>query len=181
VSKAEGAPEFFRTVDEALEVCEEQLLAKHLQQTRNASELLSWLTEAFGNREDARKLIVHLKPATVFDGNCLCHQGEPSDTLLFIEHGRVSVTVERRGLTPLRVRVFGPHTLVGEIGFFFHVPRTATVQIEAEAIVWALDQETYQRIKKSEPGLAAALLTYVVQLQAERLSFTTRQIAALQR
>jgi hypothetical protein len=53
--------------------------------------------------------------------------------------------------------------------------------VEAEAIVWALDQETYQRIYKSEPGLAAALLTYVVQLQGERLSFTTRQIAALQR
>lgn len=82
---------------------------------------------------------------------------------------------------PLRVRVFGPHTLVGEIGFFFHVRRTATVRIEAEAIVWALDQETYQRIYKSEPGQAAALLTYVVQLQGERLSFTTRQIAALQR
>jgi SulP family sulfate permease len=77
--------------------------------------------------------------------------------------------------------VLKPHTLVGEIGFFFHVRRTAAVRIEAEAIVWALDQETYQRIYKSEPGLAAALLTYVVQLQGERLSFTTRQIAALQR
>jgi SulP family sulfate permease len=93
----------------------------------------------------------------------------------------ILAAVDLEGPVEPAIRVFGPHTLVGEIGFFLRATRTATVRIESEATVWTLSQNTYQEMKKSEPGLAAALLIYTVQLRAERLSFSTRQIAALQR
>jgi hypothetical protein len=47
--------------------------------------------------------------------------------------------------------------------------------------VWVLDQQAFRKVKQSQPEVAAALLAFVVQLRAERLSFTTRQIAALER
>ena len=43
---------------------------------------MSWLTEAFGNPDDARKLIVHLKPAAVFDVNV----ERPGQTRCTLEH-----------------------------------------------------------------------------------------------
>jgi hypothetical protein len=116
VAEAEGAPEFFAALGQALEVCEEQILAEHPQPERTARNLLSWLTDALGNGDTARKFISYLKLAAPFDGDCLCRQGDPSDELLIVERGRVSVTVARPGQSPLHVRVFGPHTFVGEIG-----------------------------------------------------------------
>jgi SulP family sulfate permease len=179
--KAEGAPEVLTTLDQALELCEELILAEYQQQAHVVGELSSWFTDAMGSADMARKLISYLKPATTFDGDCLCRQGDPSNELLIIQQGRVSVTVERPGQAPLLVRVFGPHTVVGEIGFFCQIPRTATMRIAGHSLVWALDQQAFRKIKQSEPELAAALLVYIVELQAERLSFTTRQVTALQR
>jgi hypothetical protein len=39
----------------------------------------------------------------------------------------------------------------------------------------------YDRLHTQNPDLTAALLTYTVRIQAERLAFTSRQVAALQR
>jgi sulfate permease, SulP family len=181
LTEGESAPEFLANLDDALEVCEERILARHPQRARMVGALEPWLSDALGTPEMARKFIFHLKPATILDGDILCRQGDPSYELLFIERGRVTVTVERPAQAPLRVRVFDPHTIVGEIGFFLQTPRTATVRIEKQAVVWALDQETFGRMKQAEPDLVAALLALVVQMQAERLSFTTRQVSVVHR
>ena len=77
-----------------------------------------------GAESTARVLAEHLTQAKAQD-RCLCRQGDPTDSLLFIEAGRVSVMLERPGQAPLRVRVFGAHTIVGEVGFFLDAPRTA--------------------------------------------------------
>ena len=52
-------------------------------------------------------------PIPIFAGRV-----DPTDSLIFVETGPVTVILERPGQPPLRVRVFGAHTLVGEIGFF---------------------------------------------------------------
>src|SRR5262249_30257150 len=176
-----SAPEVLTTLEQASELCEELILAEYQQQAHVVGELSFWLTDAMGSADMARKLISYLKPATTFDGDCLCRQDDTSNELLIIQQGRVSVTVERPGQAPLLVRVFGPHTVVGEIGFYCQIPRTATMRIAGHSLVWALDQQAFRKIKQSEPDLAAALLVYIVELQAERLSFTTRQVTALQR
>src|SRR6516164_118767 len=104
-------------LDKALEDAEEMLLAARAASRGNRPTLGAWLEDALGSHEFAEELCAHLAPAPRDAESYLCRQGDPTDSLIFVERGPVTVILERPGLSSLRVRVFGPHTLVGEIGF----------------------------------------------------------------
>ena len=93
----------------------------------------------------------------------------------------MSAIVERDVSAPTRVRVFGPHTVVGEIAFVLSVPRTASLRVDENAVVWSLDRQAFGQLTKTQPTLTLALVEHALRIQAERLAFATRQIAALQR
>jgi SulP family sulfate permease len=48
-------------------------------------------------------------------------------------------------------------------------------------VLYALSADAYERIKRENEDLAQALLTYVVSVMAERLSFASRVIGVLRR
>ncbi len=171
----------FDRLDAALEFGENAVLAAYGLQAALDRPLSNWLTEALDGQARAATLIAALEPARYADRGYLCRAGDPTDSLLFIESGRVSVEVEFPGHAPIRQRVFGPNTILGETGFFLDVPRTADLRIEGDATVWALSRDAYGRLSVENPDLTAALLVYTVRIQAERLAFSSRQVAALQR
>jgi len=143
--------------------------------------LADWLEEALGSREFAEELCAHLTPAPRDAESYLCRQGDPTDSLIFVERGPVTVILERPGLSPLRVRVFGAHTLVGEIGFFLDMPRSASLLAAGDSEAWALSHDAFEDLRKTRPECLSSLFTYIIRLQSERLTFANRQIVALQR
>jgi SulP family sulfate permease len=169
------------SLDEALEDGENLVLATLGLKPSQHRPLLDWFTDALCSADHARDLIDVLEPVQHADERYLCRQGDPTDTLLFVESGRVSVVIERPGCAAIRHRVFGANTVMGEIGFFLNAPRTASLRIDDHAVVWALRRASYQRLVEKRPELAAAVLTYTLRVQSERLAFATRQIAALHR
>jgi SulP family sulfate permease len=171
----------YDSLDEALECGEDRLLALHGGHAMGQRPLADWLTEELGSAELADTLVAALEPANHAGAGYLCRAGDPTDTLLFIENGRVSVEVENGGRSPIRQRVFGPNTIVGEVGFFLGVPRTANLRTDGPATVWTLNHTMYQRLSRDAPEVTTALLTCTVRIQAERLAFSSRQVAALQR
>ena len=171
----------YDSLDEALECGEDMVLGAHGGTVAGQRSLAEWLTEALGDAELAGTLTAELEPAVYAAEGYLCRAGDPTDTLLFIEHGRVSVEVENPGHSAIRQRVFGANTVLGEVGFFLGVPRTANLRIDGAAAVWALSHAVYERLSRDAPEVTAALLTYTVRIQAERLAFSSRQAAALQR
>jgi SulP family sulfate permease len=171
----------YADLDQALEAGETLLLVEHGFKTAEYPPLVDWFTEALGSAAFARDLIAVLEPAHPVDAEYLCRQGDPTDSLLFVERGRVSVLVDRPGHAPIRHRVFGANTVLGEVGFFLDVPRTADLKQDPGTRVWALSRPAFERLQRDQPALTAALLVYTIRTQAERLSFATRQIAALQR
>jgi SulP family sulfate permease len=169
------------SLDVALEFGENALLEAYGSKTEGSRPLPDWLADALGSEARAGALIEVLEPAHYADEGHLCRAGDPTDSLLFIERGRVSVEVERPGHAPIRQRVFGANTVLGETGFFLDIPRTADLRIDGSATVWTLSRAAYERLHRDNPDLTAALLTYTVRIQAERLAFSSRQVAALQR
>jgi sulfate permease, SulP family len=83
--------------------------------------------------------------------------------------------LERPGLPPVRARVFGSHTLVGEIGFFLDVPRSASLLAAPDAVAWSLCREAFESLKKTRSEHFSALFIYIIRLQSERLTFANRQ------
>src|SRR5262249_54227385 len=60
-------------------------------------------------------------------------------------------------------------------------PRSATIQAELVSVLYELSASAYERIKRENPALSHALLTYIITVMAERLSFGNRAIGVLQR
>jgi SulP family sulfate permease len=96
-------------------------------------------------------------------------QGEPANSMHFILEGRI------------RVRSLGPHTTIGQMGLITSQLRSATIQAEVPSVLYALSAEAYERKKRDNEPLAQALLTYVVSIMAERLSFASKVIGVLRR
>ena len=88
-------------------------------------------------------------------GEMLVAQGGPSDSLFLVLHGALAVC--RNGeLEPLAELRAGE--LVGEIGFFANMPRTANVVAIRDTSVLALTRAAYEQLAKDAPAIVEALL-----------------------
>jgi NTE family protein len=88
-------------------------------------------------------------------GQMLVAQGGPSDALFMVLHG--ALAVRRTGdLEPIAELRAGE--LVGEIGFFANVPRTADVIAIRDTSVLVLTRSAYQELAKDAPAIVEALL-----------------------
>jgi SulP family sulfate permease len=167
-------------VDEALEQGEQVVLSG---QAAGSSENLSfsdWMSSLLGSDESAAIVRQHLVAARYKSGDYLCRRGDPTNDLYLIETGRLSAIVEDDNAPPMRVRAFGANIIVGEISFMLNVPRTASLRVDEDAIVWSLSRRAYRELVTTNPDVMLALLQSMLRLQVERLSFATRRIADLQ-
>ena len=88
-------------------------------------------------------------------GELLVAQGEPSDSLFMVLHG--ALAVRRAGeLTPLAELRAGE--VVGEIGFFANIPRTADVVAIRDTSMLVLTRAAYQDLARDAPAIVEALL-----------------------
>src|SRR6476659_5978229 len=88
-------------------------------------------------------------------GQMLVAQGDPSDALFMVLHGALSI--RRVGeLEPIAELRAGE--LVGEIGFFGNIPRTADVIAIRDTSVLVLTRAAYQELAKDAPAIVEALL-----------------------
>jgi NTE family protein len=88
-------------------------------------------------------------------GQMLVAQGEPSDSLFMVLHG--ALAVRRAGdLEPIAELRAGE--VVGEIGFFANIPRTADVIAIRDASVLVLTRKAYQALAQDTPAVVEALL-----------------------
>jgi NTE family protein len=88
-------------------------------------------------------------------GQMLVAQGEPSDSLFMVLHG--ALAVRRTGdLEPIAELRAGE--VVGEIGFFGNIPRTADVIAIRDTSVLVLTRAAYQELAQQAPDLVEVLL-----------------------
>jgi SulP family sulfate permease len=63
-----------------------------------------------------------------------------------------------------------PGVVVGEVGMYLGVPRTADVVAEAPSVVLRLSRASLEEIEHTDPELAAALHRWLAATLAERLN-----------
>jgi sulfate permease, SulP family len=95
-----------------------------------------------------------------------------------VKEWRGSATLRGRSV---RVRSLGPHTTIGKMGLITRQSRSATIQAELDSVLYALSFEAYERLKSENRPLHQALLSYVVTVMSERLSFASKVIGVLRR
>ncbi len=168
-------------LDRALESCEQQIIEMHRAENDETQSLRAWLSDALGNAQYAEQLAEYCRRLDVAAGDVVARQGETAVSMHFILEGRIGVVIDLGQGRRMRVRSLGRHTTIGEMGLISGLPRSATIQAEADSVLYELSAEAYDRLTRERPGLAQALLGYVVAVMAERLNFANRAVGVLQR
>jgi NTE family protein len=105
--------------------------------------------------EQRRKVLDAMVRQDLVRGQVLVAQGGPSNALFIVLHG--ALAVRRTGhLEPIAELRAGE--LVGEIGFFANVPRTADVIAIRDTSVLVLTRAAYQKLVADAPAIVEALL-----------------------
>jgi SulP family sulfate permease len=127
------------------------------------------------------RLAEHCRHLEIKAGDIIARQGEPAASMHFILEGRVGITVDQPDGRTTRLRSLGRHTTVGEMGLLSQQPRSATIQAETASVLYELDTQAFETIRREDTTLSQALLAYVLAVMAERLSFANGVIGVLQR
>jgi len=139
-------------LDRALEACENAIIEAHRAEAGDTRSLRAWLSEALGDPQLADGLAEQCRRLEVHAGDIIAKQGDAAAAMHFILEGRVGILVDLPDGRAVRVRSLGRHTTVGEMGLITRSPRSATVQAEAASVLYELDAEAFERIKRDAAG-----------------------------
>jgi SulP family sulfate permease len=169
----------FPDIDHALEWCEDQVIAAALPRSELEAALAGVLSA-----EEITYLIAHFERVEVACDAPLIKQGDSSDSMFIVEHGRVSVYLRLGDATGaggrrLRLRTFTVGTVVGEMGLYTGAPRTADVVADVPTRALKLSGPQVAALEKRMPELANKLHRFVVRSLAQRLAGANAQLNAL--
>jgi CRP-like cAMP-binding protein len=122
-------------------------------------------------------LAAYLQPFTLPSGRVLIAQGELDRTLYLVESGSLSVHFED-GRSRIRLAIVGAGSVVGEGGFFSHMPRSATVQASAPCVLWRLNPVRFSELSNRQPAIALQIAMALATVLARRLRDSPRRVAA---
>lgn len=171
----------FDTLDRGIEWCEERLLAA-LRPARNGTHagFEAWLQEGLGTHASAARLMAKTKAITLAPGDRLFAQGDTADALYFIEDGKLDIVMRAEDGTSVRLRSMARQTVVGEMGLYRSMDRTASVIAAEPSRAHELSRAAFEQIAAEDPPLADAIHRMIARIMADRLSFANATVAALQ-
>ena len=169
----------FGSRNEAIEWCEDMLLMYHEVGDASTHTFESWLQKEFEGLVDFERIAAYMQHQELENGAFLFKQGEPSDSVVFQASGCVAITIIDEHGRPIRLRRMIGHTVVGEMGFYRHMPRTANVVAEELTVVYRLTRDAFDKMQEEDPAAAAALHKLIIRLLSDRLEFANREISAL--
>ena len=91
-------------------------------------------------------------------GEVLVREGEPSDSFFIVLSGRFTV---HKGDSTGSVAEIAQGELVGEVGFFAGLPRTATVIAARDSIVLEIRHNHFEKAAETLPSLREAVTTFL--------------------
>jgi sulfate permease, SulP family len=169
----------FGSRNEAVEWCEDMLLMYHEVGDASGHTFESWLEREFGGQLDFSRIASFMVREELNHGEFVFRQGEPSDSVAMQASGCVAITIHDEHGRPIRLRRMLGHTIVGEMGFYRRVPRTASVIAEGPTVVYRLTRDAFDKMQAKDPAAAAAFHKLIIRLLSDRLEFANREISAL--
>jgi MinD-like ATPase involved in chromosome partitioning or flagellar assembly len=92
-----------------------------------------------------RSLARRLRRITLASGEAVVYQGEPGDSIFFIERGRCRVMIERPP-SVVTVAVLSEADFFGEAACLMNRPQQASVFAQTECILYALDRQALHAV-----------------------------------
>lgn len=126
------------------------------------------------------RLMTHTTAITLASGGKLFAQGDAADALYIVEEGKLDIVMRAEDGTTVRLRSMMRQTVVGEMGLYRSMERTASVVAAVPSRVHRLSGESFGKLAADDPPLADAIHRMIARIMADRLSFANATVAALQ-
>lgn len=159
-------------LSDALEQVEAELLAQ-----APPADAAPSLLAAFRRRHPDARLVRYAETVRFAAGDEVITQGAPSDGLLMLQSGLLRIEVEVPGAAPMVVARCLPGALVGEVGLYAGIPRTARVVAEEPSRILRIDSAALERMARDDPAMLADFHRLIAGILAQRLSRTTALLA----
>jgi serine phosphatase RsbU (regulator of sigma subunit) len=95
--------------------------------------------------------------STYYAGTTIMREGDPGTFALVIVEGEADVYVELPA-GPVHVATLGRNRMIGELGAFSDMPRTATIVARTYLVVVRIEQDSMLRLSMSYPSIGVALV-----------------------
>ena len=179
---AEGDPsaiELWSDAEEALEWCEDRLLAELGVADGEGSvaleecELCHRMTP-----EEVRDLAGALERVTFGEGDVIVEEGAASDHLILLESGRASAVARRADGSTVRVITIGPGMYMGEMGLIDGGPRSASVIADTAVVAHRLSRAALAELgDDGRLGTRTVLLLNIAESLSRNLRRATDMLA----
>ncbi len=172
VQEGGNPPRLMARLEDALEEVEAALIAAAPSQ-----ETIPDLVEELRRRHPQSDVPGYFERVSVPADTEVIAQGASSDFLLVLEAGMLRAEVIPAAGAPVVVARCLPGALIGEIGLYAEIPRTARVVSEEPSVFLRLDAEALARMQGADPALLADLHRSIAGRLARRLRRTTALLA----
>jgi sulfate permease, SulP family len=158
--------------DDVLQGIEEQLLSQDAAGHAPRTTLL----EVMGgpHRDVGAALEEYGDAMRLAAGDLVLREGAPADHLIVLLSGRLKVTVTNSNGLTVTINRLLPGAILGEVGYYANVPRTATVVAETPALALRITAEALSRMEREAPSQAAAFHRTLAGVLARRLMHSTQ-------
>jgi serine phosphatase RsbU (regulator of sigma subunit) len=109
------------------------------------------------DRETLLAVAAQFRVAAYERGAELMREGEPGSFAAVILEGEVDVFVTLP-TGPVQMATVGPNRVVGELGVFTDMPRSATVVARTDVVVARIEQHSLMRLSTEYPSIAVAII-----------------------
>lgn len=179
VGEEEGLFKVFFNLDYALEWCENRVLEEEGMLEMKHQTLSDLLTPVFPEPRYIPALMKVLKREVVASGDAVFRQGDRSNSMFFVESGRLDVELELADGRILRLKKVGPGAVFGEMGIYTLSPRSATIRAAEKCVIYRMTLEKLDAIETRAPRLVTAINRFLVNLLSERLADSNARVRDL--
>lgn len=170
-------------MDQALECCEERLLAEELlalEERRNrggvddffdlvVDDMLRHLEQKELFEDIAERLRPWLEERSVAPDRAFIEQGRPTEGFFLLLRGTAREDVKRSDGQTVRLRTLSPGTVAGELGASLGYPALSSVVAITECRVGFFSRENLDRLEREDPALALTFQKMLNGLLEQRL------------
>jgi len=163
----------FEDLDHGMEWCEEQIIARSLNDSNQDEDETQWFESRFSD------VLPYFESETIIEHTKIIKQGTNPRGLYFIKSGRVTVELDSKMDKKIRLKSMGAGTIVGEVSLYLKTQATASVVTDEVCDLYFLSHENFEKLNVEAPERAAELHTYVIKLLSDRLAKSNATIHAL--
>lgn len=146
----------------------------------NMAQPIAIMTQVFGELSSSANpdLYMHLAPyfsrVTIPTGSILWSPGEESNCLYIVEKGLLKSSMAELTEDSERPQVIAtesilPGTIVGELGLFTETPRTKSLTVEQDSVLWKMTKDDFDRMLEQEPTIANRFIRMALNFSVDRL------------